>query len=668
MKKTKILALMLVIVMLLSLVLTSCDKIPFLSKTCKEHTFDDGICTKCKYVCPHDETDDTVVAPTCDKSGYTEKLCKTCGKTLIADTASALGHNGSPCTVCGYVFEAPELFYYNLIANNTSLSSPALVIKDVKLTISESSTLELTFAELGIITSGDALEAFGNCTIKAASVNEGTTVTTVVSGAAVLTDNTLYISFDNGDGIDAESISAAYPITAVEGGEELLAKLEGIYPAISGMLEGDLLASAGTMLEQNKFTIDEAMKSIVDEIFSVNGSAAGYTLTFKAGKLLEVNELLYTSTVSELADMLLGEGFYAELPQTLGAFLDMTVSQLVLAAKSSGFDVNTAIDSVFAVLEEAGLAADLGMTADELKNEITLGETSSKQIGAIIVDYINMANNVEPGSEDAMTVATLKLDIKDLLDSYKDENVYSLITGETDPEMLAETKASVDNFITEFDKTSVVEIHTDMNSRFVNATLVMNDFDGVSANVELLPEYVSEFDYEKVIDIVNTKTSEIYEKLTNEKLAELISQIEVAQGNDVNVEINAETNEIIITSETANYSYTSHPEYKTEFAEGETVTLTGVQCSITTEVYTFKLRDNAISIVEDADGLWEVTLGVIGTSTSENGTVDMILSAAGAEAIDGTLVVSDSTRNPIEHSFVLYFQPSTGTVTAQKPQ
>ena len=49
----------------------------------------------------HSYTSQTVVYPTCLGAGTIKKTCSTCGATSYEST-DALGHNGDPCSRCGY--------------------------------------------------------------------------------------------------------------------------------------------------------------------------------------------------------------------------------------------------------------------------------------------------------------------------------------------------------------------------------------------------------------------------------------------------------------------------------------------------------------------------------------------------------------------------------------
>ena len=71
------------------------------------HNYVDGVCTKCRNECSHDDSDIEVipeVAATCTKTGLTEgKRCSVCGEILVAQQIiPAAGHDykNGKCTVC----------------------------------------------------------------------------------------------------------------------------------------------------------------------------------------------------------------------------------------------------------------------------------------------------------------------------------------------------------------------------------------------------------------------------------------------------------------------------------------------------------------------------------------------------------------------------------------
>ncbi len=652
MKKTRTISFMLVLIMLLSLVLSACGK----DDSCDTHSYSGGVCTKCGHTCEHQTVEENTTAPTCTKAGSVTWICTVCGVKTRTEPIAAAGHDGDPCSVCGYEFSVPECFYYNLLVNNTEISSPAIVINGMSFT-SFNSLVTVDFAELAASADGGEMEIYGRCTLTVTSeiAPAGTSGTESIDGVALIKDGTLYVSAETDTDGHKETVSLTFPVPSFEGLEETVKMLDEVLPIVIDWLSGDLMVTVKSWLEQNKYEIDRSLKASLESVFTVSESADGYVLALNISGLLKINELIYSSSISELVDSLMGEGTYESLPMSISAFLDMTVSQLVLSMKTAGLDVNAVIDSVYSLLAEVGITSDeLGYTADELKTEISYGDTSGKKIGDILLE--SMYPETENGETERPTLSEFKISIAEFFTTYKDQNLYALISGETDPDVLAEMKQEADEAVLALDACTSICLYTDKQSKLTGGSAEITELEGMSASISLILGYESEYDYGTAVTKAQTAQSAVFSVLTSEALAQIIAENTYS---DAELIYDADTLEYTLTLISEEAAVWSHPEYTDTLSADETLILTGVSYTKTTSVYTFSLTDTMTLITTDCGDWNKVDLGIFGTSTVETGLVDVTLTASGAEVGTPYELVSGMPEFDSE-SLTFYHNTSTG--------
>ena len=440
----------------------------------------------CVTPCEHTFGDPTVdTAPTCTEKGSQTLTCTLCGETTTEEIP-ALGHDGhATCGVCGEAIVTVEQLFPTMPETAEGLK---LVIKDLSV---EQSTLEPTpaatssavnaaivNADLNLYPTEDGIFAYGTITVKQNDTQ--ITIDVYSAGSAILMDVTM-----SGDGesqntkmlvnpsnmmqsimsdptrlLDEETLDIIGKTMTVI--ETYIAPLfEGVeLPSIEDMLPADTTAS-----ELLASALTEAMQQALDTFFTVKGAETGTDVVLDLSVMHEWNATMADATLSDLIDMLCGEGTYTTLKNAIPVLLSVDVSDAIAFVEDTTgmdiLDIAALIEDVIGVYMEDDtftLDALLGISLEELlENEEFLSTTVS--------DFILMSMTSEDAQQ-APTSEDLLAQIAQVTTMIETTKLYDLMNGGNG----AMVKAQIDAAIDELEASFLYTIHLDKDGKPIGYT------------------------------------------------------------------------------------------------------------------------------------------------------------------------------------------------------
>lgn len=339
-----------------------------------EHSYGtDGICTVCGYGCDHVYLA-TVVAATCTTDGYTKKVCSKCGATIISDYVAATGHTYTDditkCDVCG---EAnPEMIeIFNTLIQNCYAYGYTLTLTDATFTMENDRvyygykytySCTVDAAELYISYEDGAIIIYGYGEVVANSRDydedgELTYDYEFTASAVIYGDGEyiyLYVYQTEGDDDEYSFIErASYEYVLGDYYDIIFADAEAIEQyneLIETCLEDELVQQWLAVMENNGELANQIAAEAFYTLFNSKATESGYEFTLDIDNLAELNENLYTLTVSELIDEYLGEGTYSSLGSYITSIKDKSLYAVVTDLLLYGEDYGVTSDLVYTTI------------------------------------------------------------------------------------------------------------------------------------------------------------------------------------------------------------------------------------------------------------------------------------------------------------------------------
>ena len=318
-------------------------------------------------------------APTCTTAGVESRTCSKCN-TPETRTVAALGHNGDlVCEVCyATVFNLPEVDF-------SEYKSIGLKLEDFVLNLNyaddkynyqpEEMTLSIEVIEGYVgLDENDALIGAGTGVMKTVGTN--TAVNSTVELTFVIEDGVFYAAATG----DAPTVTAtikennyvmvdlnpeATPELAEM--EEVLAQVEALVPVIEEWYNDELapiFANVEINTDGAKKYAAKLANALLKKTVADDGS---YTLTIDFEAIKAFNNDLATKKISEIVDVLLGEGTYADVKAFINSdeFYALSVADVIdYIETEQGVDLEAFFGAVNSLL--ATLTENEGMTFEKL--------------------------------------------------------------------------------------------------------------------------------------------------------------------------------------------------------------------------------------------------------------------------------------------------------------
>ena len=325
---------------------------------------------------------------TCTADGTKTAECENCDETnTVADTGSKLAHNyvDGECTECGEADpdapvdpEIPDLPEIPEI----EFTSAGIVIKDFTVEINGQKTV--ANVEKMYVTLDEYGQPFGYGKAQLVFSGEPLELPNIIETEIVLESGYLYIVNKGAGGFNSTQESEQYVKVDVPQAldalisqaygfdfEQTLIEIAGIisyiqmiYPEIEDIIINKIIPALGTF-EQVEDVIAsvenvEAPEGVtvseefIRAFFDITETEdSGVALTLKLDALKAANEILATSTISELIDLMYGEGAYESIKSAVPGLLAYSVADVVAMIEENGGSVDQlfdAIDEIIAIV------------------------------------------------------------------------------------------------------------------------------------------------------------------------------------------------------------------------------------------------------------------------------------------------------------------------------
>lgn len=404
----------------------------------KGHNMSDGVCTVCGHGCAHEYVSGEFVEPSCETEGYVLFTCSKCKTSYKGNIVEASGHNYDvdECMVCHKPNPAAHDYYLNLI--NTALNGTvSITIKELSFSVKSLSYINGTKIDENVVVGAEQLDVIKlTLTLSAdgdiIGAGEGKVQVTVGTGYNtetvsmdcdfVVKDGTLYIVIES----DNQQVTPSMYMSL---------ELDYIFGAMSdGKLKYDTIKEymlwyngkvnpvLNNLITTNSDIVVSALKFLLNNAFEIEPDTNGYTYTLNLNVISALNKVLYTTSVKDIIDNLLGEGTYAKLPALVTSVLTLTPEQALALVQQYGIDkkqVCAAIDAFMLLMGNAEFDSEKildGFLAVEVPKD---DDSTDKDITVAEIIIINAGMKT--------TKAELIAYIVDLLDNYKDKTVYEII-------------------------------------------------------------------------------------------------------------------------------------------------------------------------------------------------------------------------------------------------
>ena len=177
---------------------------------------------------------------------------------------------------------------------------------------------------------------------------------------------------------------------------------------------------------------------LAEKLCTVEKSGAGYTFILDFDVLKTLNDNLYSHTISETIDLLLGEGLFAEVRAAASTLMQSTVGKLVMDGLQKGLSVAEIIDIADQVCVlvtgmdfEELTGKTLNSFKDLIENEALLTMTVI-ELANRYWDFANYGNlsSIMPDGNDDFSEEDYYFTVEEILgyiDEFGGYNAYELI-------------------------------------------------------------------------------------------------------------------------------------------------------------------------------------------------------------------------------------------------
>ena len=303
-------------------------------------------------------------APTCTTAGVESRTCSKCN-TPETRTVAALGHDGDlVCEVCyATMFNLPEVDF-------SEYKSVGIELKDYTLTLvyaednnrvhNSTMTIDVIEGYVGLDENGELVGA-GKGTVK--NVGATTNITSNIEFTFVLEDGVLYggmegnnfevnTTLDDNQYVKIDLTAETTPELAEV--EEVLTQVEALVPVIEEWYNEELapiFANVEINTDGAKKYAAKLANALLKKTVADDGS---YTLTIDFEAIKAFNNDLATKKISEIVDVLLGEGTYADVKAfiTSDEFYALSVADVIdYVETEQGVDLAAFFGAVNSLLE-----------------------------------------------------------------------------------------------------------------------------------------------------------------------------------------------------------------------------------------------------------------------------------------------------------------------------
>ncbi len=545
------------------------------------------VCTECGYEqtsssIAHTFTEE-VIAPTCTEKGYTKKVCSECGLEVLENYKDPLGHQGvTICDVCGE--KILDNAFFDALITSFEENNIALKVNNLNAKIYSDdywSSLDITFAEFlftvteegEVIGYGSFDSAYGYPLFKE-----------TLKGSAILKNDKLYMKADTTTDLSQDSFSSSWEAT-IENKRTLyevydVTELNEIKTIVELVKELPVLTQ---VIKENENKLSLALSGVFPKVFNRDSIEGGYKFTLDFNKLVDLIDKACSLKISELIDVIFGEGVFEQIETIVPNLFDYTIDETMDLLEGLGLTLVDLFDVLDAMIkenmgEEYNLKAILVMisgkeeldgTALEILRSPLFKDVTLKQLFA---NFNLDTDELKPMLETYIAMAK-EYTLLDLL---------QLSSGnETTSEEEINIKEILSLYINEYGKDLDISIYTDVKGNLLRlglagkvAILTESETQEAELDVEILPKLDLTKDYASLEEELKKKTTIDWDKFA-EVLSEAGYEIVKEDGTIVafqKVEVNEETKQTDIGKDMYCVSTTTHTLQKRYNLEDITIT------------------------------------------------------------------------------------------------
>jgi len=462
-----------------------------------DHHYENGVCSVCKDGCDH-TYDEMLVNATCTTDGYTLKTCSICGHEEKVNVVSKTGHKGNLlCDVCGQTIVSSE-YIENLLTSPLKYDSFTITGKDLKINFVSSDTKqEINIATISLnLKLDDSGKLYGNGYVEFSLDQEGNqgnaTAKIYIKDDYIYIENieSYYSSMKNGDytyshtesTYDEKSHYYKYKL------DDLFKQMgiSSIYDIINSIdsVSLDKICDALVKISTNdNYFVNKAIVYVINKLFILDTTSKQYKLSLNLNYFVDIYEYAKTHTISEVIDYATSDGAFNTI--------------YYLVTKADKITVGDIINNI----EVTGLTLEEIITI--LNNNINTGSEDSSFEDMInsylnnndqtLIEYLNspdissqcLFTFVKNITNNTIDLTTYQNQLKEMLDNYKDANIFDLIAQGADKEQVI---SFIDEYVNQYKDLIGLDIYTNSYGE-VTKTLV-----SVKGNVGLDSNHSAELD------------------------------------------------------------------------------------------------------------------------------------------------------------------------------
>ncbi|MDE6047010.1 MAG: hypothetical protein K2F56_00115, partial [Anaeroplasmataceae bacterium] len=493
------------------------------------------VCTECGYEqtsssIAHTFTEE-VIAPTCTEKGYTKKVCSECGLEVLENYKDPLGHQGvTICDVCGE--KILDNAFFDALITSFEENSIALKVNNLNAKIySETyeTVLDITFAELLFtVTEEGVVTGYGSFD----SAYQYPPFKETMKGNAIIKNNKFYMKIYQGveanqDELDAiswdmtivneQTFYEAYDLDQMEGYDEIKTIIE--------LVKAMPLITQAIKENENKLSL--ALSGVFPKIFNRESSEGGYKFTLDFNKVVDLFDKACSLKISELIDVLYGEGVFEQIETIVPNLFDYTIAETMDLLEGLGLTLVDLFDVLDAMIKEnMGEEYDLKAILVMISGKEELDGTALEILRSPLFKDVTLKQ----------FLANLNLDtdeLKPILETYiamaKEYTLLDLLQLSSGDEGTSEEiniKEILSLYISEYGKDIDISIYTDVKGNFLRlslagkiAILTETETQEADLDVEILPNIDLAIDYDNLEEEFTKKTS-----IDLNKLVEVLSE------------------------------------------------------------------------------------------------------------------------------------------------
>lgn len=383
----------------------------------------------------------------------------------------------------------------------------------------------------------------GNGWVKGTITEEGESTPAPLEGAFTLKDGKYSMAATTAlDGAtDNAEMYASFEMLFLQMNNSVAGMVGEILPKAPAFLNDQLLPALKAIVDAHP-ELEDVCARIADLFLTVTKTDDGYKIALSFDRLSATADKFNTLKVSELCNLILGEGKFDEIKNDANGIFDKKVSEVLDDLKKEGIDVVALMKMVNSILP----ADDDGKTVmSEILAQFEDEKFLATTMGTLMLDYINRDTENDTLK---MTVEDLKKQVEQVFGAMEKMTVWEFIedmtkkedknqpSGYAAPQTDKTLYDNVKSTLEQYKNNIKFSYNTDVYGKALSATMEMNIALGgttssnggtqvttaISGKIQLLNKYKSTVDYAKYETRVDASRKELLDDV--DKIAKVVEK------------------------------------------------------------------------------------------------------------------------------------------------